>query len=576
MAYNEKQKEGAKRFLKTLAFARNMPSLWLSLTTLVLIVPMAEDWSADNFQNEAIRFVGKWILIVVVWGTFDGVLDIIIRFVDSTPTKMSQGRKFFNSICFVGILALVGTSTLSIWSTPLMASFIHKNQTSSIDSTKAILSQKLRLEMEETKARKIAIETSESQRQSGIDAAYRKAEQLEYDAAYKEGISENWQADYEKAKDNSRHWFWVCTSCPKEYRNYRSSILSAKRKGDEIVSQAMQKATPITDKRGSSVDDKTVSLIANLAAVDSTQTARSNMIYENTQKALILSEVFAGFAVLILTILIFSGRKEYDIELLGLEFITLFSVLETVISKVFGGIYQALMGILESIDPKGLGQGLKWAVTAVGYKLSGKVEALNDELQATKKAQQEAQRQLAQEKQAAQEAQEAAELARQKYELERRQSEARQKELSVQKKIRQQQEQKIKEQEQLRQIRTEARQNQTAVKQSGRGIRRIDGKKMKPVGKFDGFKIEFVGNEIVVSDKDKITTYEQNELQSFCDLVGRWHDRQFSSKKDKTKDRNRQKYKEAERFCNAIGIQISSGKTSTKNFQWPVSSARSA
>lgn len=574
--YTTEQKNGAIRFLKTLAFARNMPALWLSLTTLVLIVPMAEDWSADNFGNEAIRIVAKWVLIIVVWGTFDGVLDIITRFVDSSPTKMSKGRKFFNSICFVGILALIGTSTLSIWSTPLMASFIHKNQTASIDSTKAILSKKLSLEMQEASAMQTALKTSESQRISKIEAAKKQAAQLEFDAAYADGISSNWQADYKKAKDSPNHWFWVCTGCPSAYRNYRNSILSAKRKGDEIVSNALQEQTEIADKRRSSIDDKTVRLISNLAAIDSTEIARSNMIFQNTQKALILSEIFAGFAVLILTVLIFFGRNEYEVDLIGIEFITLFSVVETVISKLFGGIYQAIMGILESVDPKAFGEGLKWAFLSVGYRISGKLKALNEQLEAERKAKEEAQKKVADQVAAAEEAERQTEIARQKLAAEERERKARQKELSVLTRLREQQEKKDKEQENLRQLRAEQRQTTTARMQSDKGIREIGGKKRKPAGTFVGFSIDFVGNEIVVTDKDRISTYRQNELQQFCDLVGKWYDRQYSAKKPATKQKNKAKYNEAVRFCKSIGISVSGRNTTTKDFQWPNRKAKAS
>lgn len=59
--------------------------------------------------------------------------------------------------------------------------------------------------------------------------------------------SDSWQKDYQNHKNNLRGWFWVCTKCPKEYRNYREGIIKAKSDGAQLIEDARGYTSQIAD-----------------------------------------------------------------------------------------------------------------------------------------------------------------------------------------------------------------------------------------------------------------------------------------------------------------------------------------
>ena len=70
--------------------------------------------------------------------------------------------------------------------------------------------------------------------------------------------STTWKKDYYSAKNNPKAWFWTCNSCPSEFKGYRSRILDAIQKGDEVIAEARKNAynvqnSPFYDYFSSSV-----------------------------------------------------------------------------------------------------------------------------------------------------------------------------------------------------------------------------------------------------------------------------------------------------------------------------------
>jgi hypothetical protein len=542
--------EKVKQFLKSLITARNFPTLWLSLTTIVVIYPSAHQWAETNFASTLTQNIVATFFTIVVWGALDGVLDLILRYLDSSEQVTSKNRVFFNWVCGIGFVALIGTGTLSYWAAPLMASLIQGDESEGTNKTKDIIASKLQLEIEEARAKSTAIQSGQKQYELNVELAYDKADQLEKEAAFKKGISENWISDYKAAKENPDHWFWVCSSCPYEYRQYRESIKKARRKGEDLIVKAQAVQIDVNTNRASSLDDATVGLLTKMATMDSIKTHRTELMTLTTTKVIIASEVISALSIIFLTLLVWHGKKAHDIKTLDIEFFTAFSFIELLIDKLLISSVKIIKALLESLDPVLIGSTLKLAIAGVTYKVQDKVSELSDRLEQEKEAKEAATKNLEAERQKTAQAEAQAAEARQKLLEQSRQNAARQKELEAAEKIRQMKDKQI---ETLAKIadsrRQEARQPKPATP-TGSAKRRFVGKTKTE----NEFKISVVSDKIIINDKTKVSTYNFSEIADFCDLSAKWYSRQFTSKADKTRAKNAAKWEQAKGVFNHIGV----------------------
>lgn len=80
----------------------------------------------------------------------------------------------------------------------------------------------------------------------GVDTTLtNKRERMIYTAVHSTK-NRSWIRDYEQAKGNMEAWFWTCTQCPTEYRQYRTRILAAMNQADDLATQSKQSSVVMT------------------------------------------------------------------------------------------------------------------------------------------------------------------------------------------------------------------------------------------------------------------------------------------------------------------------------------------
>lgn len=125
--------------------------------------------------------------------------------------------------------------------------------------------------------------------------------------------SASWQSDYQLHKNNFKAWFWVCTSCPKKYQNYRNNILAAIRDGDHLIYEAknhkkfVQSSLSPTLSYQLSKDSLLISVKDNAIKLEEERKFRED------QLNIILLVLTLGCAILalILTYVLKEHRKRY-------------------------------------------------------------------------------------------------------------------------------------------------------------------------------------------------------------------------------------------------------------------------
>lgn len=97
-------------------------------------------------------------------------------------------------------------------------------------------------------------------------------------------VSNNWQEDYWAAKDNPKHWFWVCRDCPPEYKRYRERIRAAEAEGQDLIAAAggyakgvQASLSPILSYNASS-DSTLIKMSANAFLLESERNWRGLLI----------------------------------------------------------------------------------------------------------------------------------------------------------------------------------------------------------------------------------------------------------------------------------------------------------
>lgn len=577
MSVTENQKEKVVRFLRSLSMARNLPALWLLVTSIFVIHPMAATWAAENFPTNSIaQNISKILIISIVVGALDGVLDLCLRFTDSAPTLKGKGKfSLIHLVLIIGFMALCGTGTLSFWAAPLMADFLQKDNHASSDSTKVLVRQKLDLENAAAAAQIAGINATEAEYNRKVQAIKQDSILNESKIVNNKKYSSSWRNDYYKARNDDNHWFWKCSECPAKYQEYRDAILQSRQKySSQIVSLLRdQSSDKKRMERASSIDDKTVDLLTELVRQDSVRQNRNVIIFDNTRKALIASEIIAVFAIIAITMIIWKGRQEYKIDSLGIDFISLFSFIEAIFSKIISLIYYTILGIAEGFSSKEMGDLIKNLLLMSGDWLTGRYKRKIEELNEARKIKTVLDQDLKNQQELTLEAKANYELANRQLSLKNEELEHLSKEAETYKTISDRQEliiaEKLKRDDYKNTSNGRTRQSKSAKAQSdSRKTPNVgDDKKKDKTGK--EFEILFSDNNIVVIDKNNISKYDQTQLWKFCDLVGKWYKRQFESKTDRARKANAIKYKHAKAFCRTIGIDVIKGTIDTKNLRWP-------
>jgi protein-arginine kinase activator protein McsA len=160
-----------------------------------------------------------------------------------------------------------------------------------------------------TKAFKLLEKAGDEERQR-IDEARREKTKLVQEAVA--SGSESWQQDYQLHKNNPKAWFWVCTSCPRNYRQYRQRIKDAISKGDALIAQArgyqhnIQASLTHTLSYQLATDTMLAQVRNNILSLESERSRRASLI----NLILLTLTIGAGLLSLILTYVLREHRKE--------------------------------------------------------------------------------------------------------------------------------------------------------------------------------------------------------------------------------------------------------------------------
>lgn len=154
------------------------------------------------------------------------------------------------------------------------------------------------------------LEKAGDEERQRIDEARREKIKL-VQAAVASG-SESWQQDYELHKNNPKAWFWVCTSCPRSYRQYRQRIKDAMSTGDALIAQArgyqnnLQASLTPTLSYQLAADTMLTQVRNNVLSLESERSRRASLI----NLILLTLTIGAGLLSLILTYVLREHRKE--------------------------------------------------------------------------------------------------------------------------------------------------------------------------------------------------------------------------------------------------------------------------
>lgn len=154
------------------------------------------------------------------------------------------------------------------------------------------------------------LETAGEEERRQIAEARREKTRL-VEAAVASG-SASWQEDYQQHKNNPRAWFWVCTSCPRAYRQYRQRIKDAITEGDALIAQAqgyqhnIQASLSPTLTYQLATDTMLAQVRSNILLLESERNRRASLI----NLILLTLTIGAGVLSLILTYVLREHRKE--------------------------------------------------------------------------------------------------------------------------------------------------------------------------------------------------------------------------------------------------------------------------
>ena len=127
------------------------------------------------------------------------------------------------------------------------------------------------------------------------------------------GGSASWKNDYQLHKNNPKAWFWVCTSCPKKYRNYRDNILAAIQEGDQLIYEAknhkkfVQSSLSPTLSYELSKDSLLISVKENTIKLEEERKFREDQL----NIILLVMTLDCAILALILTYVLKEHRKRY-------------------------------------------------------------------------------------------------------------------------------------------------------------------------------------------------------------------------------------------------------------------------
>lgn len=168
--------------------------------------------------------------------------------------------------------------------------------------------------------------------------------------------SKSWQNDYQKAKNNPRAWFWVCTKCPSEYKAYRDGILEAKEQGAADIAAAYGYSQSVADmvsptlSKDVTQDSTIMELKLVTGVLEQERKGRTGLLFW----ILTALAVGAGIMAMVLSLVLRDHRKQFGqhiaedhIEI----FVIVFDLLGTakhmvldLLQNVLVRPYQALVG----------------------------------------------------------------------------------------------------------------------------------------------------------------------------------------------------------------------------------------
>lgn len=587
----EKSNKNERNFLRTLVGARNLPLMLLGLTTLAIVYPMAKMWAESQVGPGFWAFVLTNFLSIIIYGCVDGLLELTLKFLDGTPLPKQGRLMFYGLIAALAFITLVASGTFSMWAAPAISAAMGGDPSQIGNETKHLLAKEIESQQE---ARKLAGEVaaqSAATLSERIMAAKAVAAKLEREAAAATPHG-SWRKDYESAKNKPSHWFWTCKSgasgCPAGYVEYRESILAARAEGAALVASEKGHSPTIA------ATPSAMPIIKALAEADAKAVGLAIELQGVRTKALVLAEAISLGLVFLITLIVFMGRRAYEIDHLGVSPKTLFSAIGALVAKlseVAGELYEQF---LNSISPQAIREvsalPFTWAAVKLGFNPTTRRQELLEQLAAEQAARQkaEADRQKAEEarrqleearrqesernrqkayeeelrRQKAETARQEADAARQKAEREAAEAaaelKAQQKQAEAEKKAAEAAAEINRQKEELRFQREEGASRQAAdnlrrQKEEERRQKELSAQTKRANPLSDAaptFKL--VGDKIIYSEGEKVSYYHrQKELSALLDLVRKWYNRQKESAKETTRQQNADRYEAAKRFLSA-------------------------